>query len=159
MRISQKLRLPRAALRAFTLLEILVVLAIIGLLAALAITNIDKIFGGAQVTTAQLFVNQTMKTALTTYRIQLGDFPSSTDGLQALITRPSSGKTDRWNGPYITENKVPLDPWGEPYQYAYPGKHNKSGYDVWSKGPDKQDGTADDVGNWETESAVADAPK
>ncbi|HSY53814.1 MAG TPA: type II secretion system protein GspG [Opitutaceae bacterium] len=43
---------------------------------------------------------------------------------------------------------MPLDPWGEPYQYAYPGVHNKSSYDIWSKGPDKQSGTADDIGNW-----------
>ncbi len=151
MRLTQKFRLPRAALRAFTLLEILVVLAIIGLLAALAITNIDKIFGGAQVTTAQLFVNQTMKTALTTYRIQLGDYP---DSLHSLITRPGGSKADRWNGPYITEVKVPLDPWGEPYQYAYPGKHNKTGYDLWSKGRDRIDGTEDDIGNWDNPAAV-----
>jgi general secretion pathway protein G len=148
----------RAARRAFTLLEILVVLAIIGLLAGLAITNIDKIFGGAQVTTAELFVKETMKTALTTYRISMGDFPSTADGLQALITPPSS-KADRWRGPYITDAKIPLDPWGEPYQYAYPGKRNKGTYDVWSKGPDKQDGTEDDIGNWSTGGAVADAPK
>jgi len=142
----------------FTLLEILVVLAIIGLLAGLAITNIDKIFGTAQVTTAQLFVKETMKTALTTYRIQMGDYPSTADGLQALLTAPSS-KADRWHGPYITETKVPTDPWGEPYQYAFPGKRNKSSYDVWSKGPDKVDGTDDDIGNWDSTAAVADVPK
>ena len=158
MRLTSSVRSFRHARRAFTLLEILVVLAIIGLLAGLAITNIDKIFGGAQITTAELFVKETMKTALTTYRISMGDFPSSADGLQSLITPPAS-KADRWRGPYITDSKVPLDPWGEPYQYAYPGKRNKSGYDVWSKGPDKQDGTDDDIGNWSTGGAVADAPK
>ena len=151
-------RFTRAARRAFTLLEILVVLAIIGLLAGLAITNIDKLFGGAQISTAQLFVRETMKTALTSYRIALGDYPSTADGLQALITRPAT-KGERWFGPYITDTKIPVDPWGEPYQYAYPGKRNKSGYDLWSKGPDKQDGTDDDLGNWDTAAAVADAPK
>jgi general secretion pathway protein G len=133
----------------FTLLEILVVLAIIGLLAGLAITNVDKIFGGAQGTTAQLFVRESMKTSLTTYRIHMGDYPSTSDGLQALATRPAN-KGDRWHGPYIEGGKLPLDPWGEPYQYAYPGNRNKGGYDLWSKGADKQSGTEDDIGNWDS---------
>lgn len=136
----------------FTLLEILVVLAIIGLLAGLAITNVDKIFGGAQIQTVQLFVRETVKTPLTAYRISMGDFPSTSDGLKALIERPAT-KSDRWNGPYFADGKMPLDPWGEPYQYAYPGTRNKSGYDLWSKGPDKQSGTGDDIGNWDSGSA------
>ncbi len=141
-------RLRRAA-RAFTLLEILVVLAIIGLLAGLAITNVGNIFGGAQQGTAQLFVKETMKTSLVTYRIHMGDYPSTADGLQALVTRPGT-KGERWAGPYIEGGKVPLDPWTEPYQYAYPGTRNKGGYDLWSKGPDKQSGTEDDIGNWDS---------
>lgn len=131
------------------MLEILVVLAIIGLLAGLAITNVDKIFGGAQAKTAKLFVSQTMKTPLTTYMIHMGGYPSTADGLQALISAPSS-KADKWNGPYLTDGKIPTDPWEEPYQYAYPGTRNKNGYDLWSKGPDKQSGTADDIGNWDS---------
>ena len=154
-----RLRSPRAtasrrAVRAFTLLEILVVLAIIGLLAGLAISNVDKIFGGAQTTTASLFVKESMKTSLTTYRIHLGDYPSTSEGLQALITAPAS-KGDRWRGPYIEGGKVPLDPWGEPYQYRYPGTKNKSGYDLYSKGPDKVDGNEDDIGNWDAAAAAA----
>ena len=133
----------------FTLLEILVVLAIIGLLAGLAITNVDKIFGGAQGSTASLFVRESMKTSLTTYRIHMGNYPSTSEGLQALISRPAT-KADRWHGPYIEGGKLPLDPWGEPYQYAYPGTRNKSSYDLWSKGPDKQSGTEDDIGNWDS---------
>lgn len=129
----------------FTLLEILVVLAIIGLLAGLAITNVDKIFGGAQSKTAELQVRESMRTSLTTYRIAMGEYPPS---LQALITRPSE-KGDRWSGPYIEPARIPVDPWGEPLQYAYPGTRNKGGYDLWSKGPDKQSGTEDDVGNWD----------
>lgn len=137
----------RAALRAFTMMELLVVLAILGLLAGLAISNVTGIFGGAQAQTAQLFVKESVKTALFTYRMTMGDYPSTADGLQALSTPPGA-KADRWRGPYI-EGKLPLDPWGEPYQYAYPGTKNKGTYDIWSKGPDKQSGTADDIGNWD----------
>ena len=135
---------------AFTLLEILVVLAIVGLLAGLAITNVDKIFGGAQIKTTQLQVRESMRTTLTAYRIAMGDYPTTAEGLQALVTAPA-GKADRWHGPYIIEPaKIPVDHWGEPLQYAYPGARNKSSYDIWSKGPDKQSGTADDIGNWDT---------
>lgn len=141
----------RSTLRsaAFTLLEILVVLAIIGLLAGLAITNVDKIFGGAQQTTVRLQVRDSMRTNLTSYRIHMGDYPSTAEGLQALITAPGN-KADKWHGPYLDPAKIPEDPWGEPLQYAYPGAKNKSGYDLWSKGPDKQNGTADDIGNWDS---------
>ncbi len=147
-RLTLRLARHRAARDGFTLLEILVVLAIIGLLAGLAITNVDKIFGGAQQSTVQLFVRESMKTSLTTYRIHMGDYPASAEGLQALVTRPAA-KSDRWFGPYIDGGKIPLDPWGEPYQYAYPGTRNKSSYDLWSKGPDRQTGTEDDIGNWD----------
>lgn len=134
--------------RGFTLLEILVVLAIIGLLAGLAITNVDKIFGGAQVKTTELQVRESMRTPLTSYRIATGDYPTTAEGLQALVT-PPSGKVDRWSGPYLEPPKIPIDHWGEPLQYAYPGTRNRGGYDLWSKGPDKQSGTEDDIGNWE----------
>jgi general secretion pathway protein G len=133
----------------FTLLEILVVLAIIGLLAGLAITNVDKIFGGAQVTTTQLMVREGMKTNLISYKIHMGDFPTTSEGLQALLTPPAA-RADRWQGPYLESPKALIDHWGEPLQYAYPGARNKSSYDLWSKGPDKQTGTADDIGNWDT---------
>lgn len=141
-------------IRGFTMMELLVVLAILGLLAGLAITNIGGIFGGAQATTAELFVRESMKAPLFTYRMHMGDYPSTTDGLQALFMAPE-GKTGKWHGPYITENKIPLDPWGEPYQYAYPGTYNKAAYDLWSKGPDKQSGTEDDIGNWDSSAAAA----
>ncbi|MFA5265046.1 MAG: type II secretion system major pseudopilin GspG [Opitutaceae bacterium] len=138
--------------RAFTLLEILVVLAIIGMLVGLGVTNLDKIFGGAQVDIARTFVGASMKMPLTAYRMDMGDYPSTAEGLKALCTAPS-GKADRWRGPYVTDGRIPDDPWKEAYQYRYPGQRNKSGYDLWSKGPDKQDGTADDIGNWASDTA------
>jgi len=131
------------------MMELLVVLAILGLLAGLAISNVTGIFGGAQKNTAQLFVQQSMKTTLFSYKMAMGDYPSTAEGLQALITAPSD-KASRWGGPYLDPAKIPLDPWGEPYQYVYPGVHNKGGYDLFSKGPDKVAGNDDDIGNWDT---------
>ena len=134
---------------AFTLLEILVVLAIIGLLAGLAVSNSDKIFGHSQEAVAKIFVRDSLKTSLVRYRIDLGDYPSTTEGMQALLSAPAN-KGDRWRGPYIDSpgNKLPVDPWGEPYQYRFPGTKNKGGYDLFSKGPDKVEGSDDDIGNW-----------
>ena len=132
---------------AFTLLEILVVLAIVGMLVGLAVTNVDKIFGTSQKDITKLFVNQSMQAPLTVYKIHMGDYPTTAEGLQALITPPAN-KADRWRGPYLQESKLPTDPWGEPYQYRSPGVKNKDRYDLWSKGPDKTDGTEDDIGNW-----------
>lgn len=136
-------------LSAFTLLEILVTLAIIGLLAGLAISNSDKIFGQSQEAVARVFVRDSLKTSLVRYKIDLGDYPSSNEGIAALISAPN-GKSDRWRGPYIESpgGKVPNDPWGEPYRYRFPGTKNKGSYDLYSIGPDKSDGTEDDIGNW-----------
>lgn len=131
------------------MMELLVVLGILALLATLAITNVTGIFGGAQTSTASLFVKESMKTSLFSYRLHMGDYPSSAEGLQALVSAPGN-KSDRWRGPYIEGAKLPLDPWGEPYQYRYPGVKNKGGYDLWSKGPDKIDGNEDDIGNWDS---------
>jgi len=134
---------------AFTLIEILVVVAIIGLLAGLFISNTDKIFGQSQEVVARVFVRDSLKTSLVRYKIDLGGYPTTAEGLGALLTAPSDG-ADRWRGPYVevSGNRLPADPWGEPYQYQHPGTHNKDGYDLFSKGPDKTAGTADDIGNW-----------
>lgn len=132
--------------RGFTLLEILVVLAIIGLLVSLAVTNIDKIFGDAKRSTAEVFVKQSMKVPLTAYRMHIGDYPTTTEGLQALITPPAT-RADRWRGPYLQDGKMPVDPWGRPYQYRYPGAHSKDTYELFSYGPDGQE-SDDDVRSW-----------
>lgn len=135
-----------AALRAFTILEILVVIAIIGMLVGLTVGNIDKLFGDSKVDLAGLFVKNSIKVPLQQYSMHMGDYPSTAEGLQALITAPSN-RADRWRGPYLQENKMPLDPWGNPYQYRYPGTHNKYGYDVFSFGKDGVE-NENDVGNW-----------
>jgi general secretion pathway protein G len=131
--------------RGFTLMEILVVLAILGLLAGLTINHLGKIW-----------VNTTAKTALMRYTLEMHAPPTTAEGLQALVVAPTA-RTSDWHGPYFDPPEVPVDPWGEPYQYAAPGVHNESGFDIWSKGPDKQNGTADDIGNWK--SKPADQPR
>jgi general secretion pathway protein G len=138
------------------MMELLVVIGILALLATLAISNVTGIFGGAQDSTAKLFVNESMTNSLFQYRLHMGDYPSTAEGLAALVTAPAN-KASSWRGPYVKENtKMPiLDPWGEPYQYRYPGTKNPKGYDLWSKGPDKTDGTADDIGNWDKDAATA----
>jgi len=135
--------------RGFTLLEILLALALLGLLAGVLITNTGNIFGQGQEATARIFVNDSMKIALTRYRMDVGDYPSTSEGLAALVTAPGN-KAERWRGPYVEApgGKIPLDPWGEPYRYRYPGTKNKGSYDLYSTGPDKSDGTEDDIGNW-----------
>jgi general secretion pathway protein G len=137
------------------MMELLVVLGILALLATLAISNVTGIFGGAQTATASLFVKESMNTSLFTYKLHVGDYPSTAEGLQALLVAPGN-KSDRWRGPYLKDGtKVPiLDPWGEPYQYRYPGTRSKTGYDLWSKGPDKIDGNEDDIGNWDKDAAA-----
>lgn len=138
----------RASASGFTLLEILVVLAILGLLVGLAVSNTDKIFGQSQETVARIFVRDSLKSSLVQYRIHNGDYPSTAEGLSALVTQPSG--RERWKGPYVevSGGKIPLDPWGEEYIYRYPGTQNKGSYDLFSKGADKTQDTADDIGNW-----------
>lgn len=97
--------------------------------------------------TTGIFVHNTMRTAFEAYRHTEGNYPSTREGIEALIA-PPGGRADQWRGPYLTVDKVPHDPWGQPYRYAFPGVHNKDGYDLWSDGPDKKTGTADDIGNW-----------
>jgi general secretion pathway protein G len=147
--LTHSLRRPRAtSRRGFTLLEILVVLAILGMLVGVLVNHVKDSFDSGREQTAKIFVTSTIDTNLMRYRLHMGDFPSTAEGLDALATAPA-GKGDKWRGPYIKDGKLPLDPWGEPYGYRYPGTKNKNGqYDVFSKGVDKTADTPDDIGNW-----------
>ncbi len=139
-------RITSSRQSAFTLLEILIVLALVGLLAGVLITNVDRIFGDSQVQIAEQQVNESFRAPLMSYRIHMGSYPTTEEGLEALIRAPE-GRSDRWRGPYLERNEVPRDPWGNPYQYRYPGERNSNGYDLYSYGPDGQD-SDQNIGNW-----------
>ena len=136
----------RSSQRGFTLLEILIVLILISLLAGTVIFNLTGALEKNSASIAKLFVDNSIKTPLVSYRIHMGNYPSTEEGLQALITPPAN-RAERWKGPYIDSKTIPVDPWGNPYQYRYPGTHNPDKYDVWSWGPDGHE-SADDIGNW-----------
>jgi len=130
----------------FTLLELLVVMVIIGLLAGIVAPRYFAQVGKSQVKAVKAQVDGLDK-ALEQYRIDVGHLPTNEQGLGALQVQPSGEQN--WAGPYLKKD-VPLDPWGNPYNYVVPGTHNND-YDLWSWGRDgKQGGTGEDadIGNW-----------
>jgi general secretion pathway protein G len=138
-----RLRYKRAF--GFTLLELLVVMVIIGLLAAYVGPQYFSQLGKSEVKAAQAQVSALQK-ALDTYRIDVGHYPTSEQGLTALNVRPQNEA--KWSGPYL-QKTVPLDPWGRPYLYKSPGEHGE--YDLYSFGKDGQaGGTGDavDITSW-----------
>ena len=127
--------------RAFTLVEILLVVVIIGILAALVIPKIAGSSERARVTAAGADINGGIKSALGQYEVDNGFYPKS---LQDLLVQP--GNARNWHGPYL--DKIPVDPWGNPYIYYFPGKHVPGSYDLLSAGPDGKEGTDDDIVSW-----------
>lgn len=133
--------------RGFTLIELMVVLVIIGVLAALIVPNVLNRADDARVTAARTDVNNIMQ-ALKLYRLDNQRYPTAEQGLQALIARPSANPIPANWKPYL--DKLPNDPWGRPYQYLNPGI--KAEIDVMSFGADGQsggDGNNADVGSWQ----------
>jgi general secretion pathway protein G len=144
-RISAR-RLPahrRSGEGAFTLVELLLVLVILGILAAIVIPKFSGRTESAQITAAHTQIS-TFNTALNAFEIDTGSYPRGQDGLQQLVVAPAD--VTGWRGPYLVSD-IPLDPWQHPYVYEYPGRINTSGYDIISMGPDGQPGTADDIAN------------
>ena len=130
----------------FTLLELLVVLTILGLFAIIATPRVLQYLGGAKSKTAAIQVEQ-LGGALDLYRLDVGRYPTDSDGMAALIERPANAA--RWNGPYVKKKEMLVDPWGEPFRYRVPGQHGS--YDLYSLGADKQDGGEDenkDIVSW-----------
>jgi general secretion pathway protein G len=127
----------------FTLLELLVVLAILALLAGLVAPRVIGYLGGARTDTAKMQLHN-IEASLDLYRLDVGRYPESLD---ALVQRPSG--VDKWNGPYLKKDSGLNDPWGMPYQYRIPGQHGE--YDIFSLGADKAEGGEgedQDVKSW-----------
>jgi len=132
----------RRSRRGFTLVEMLLVITIIGILAALVIPKMMGRSEQARQAAVRADISA-VKTALDAFEVDSGFYPKN---LNDLLQQPRDSKN--WRGPYL--DKVPQDPWGVPYIYAYPGKHNATSFDISSSGPDGKPGTDDDIGNWTT---------
>ncbi len=132
----------------FTLIEIMIVVIIIAALAAMVVPRLSNRSEQAKITVADADINSNIGLALKLYKLDNGRYPTTGQGLKALITKPSSSPApNNWNGPYL--EKKPVDPWKNPYQYKCPGIHNTAGYDLHSLGKDGIEGTEDDIANWE----------
>jgi general secretion pathway protein G len=116
----------------FTLLEILVVIAILGLLIGLVAPAVLRQLGGARTSIARQSIER-LSSVLDLYKLDIGSYPSTEQGLQALLTRPSDG--GNWNGPYVKGTEVPVDPWNHTYDYRNPSTRAGHDYDLCSKGP------------------------
>jgi len=127
----------------FTLVELMLVLVILGILAGLVLPKFAGRTQQARITAAITQIS-TFNTALGAYEVDCGSYPSSQVGLRALVVQPPD--VAGWRGPYL-ESDIPLDPWGRPYLYSYPGKLNPSGYDIISTGESGQAGAADNLYN------------
>lgn len=130
--------------RGFTLIELMVVVVILGILAAVVVPNVMERPEQARITAAKNDI-KAIQSALDMYKLDNHRYPTTDQGLEALVEEPSTEpKPDNWSR-YL--DRVPEDPWGKPYRYMNPGKH--SDVDIFSLGPDQRQGTDDDIGSWD----------
>ncbi len=139
-------RRRRRAQSGFTLIELLLVVVIIGILAAIVVPQLAGRSEDARKAAAVADMNN-MRTSLSMYEVDNGRYPTSDQGLQALLQKPGGAPEPKnWKGPYLQNlTEIPKDPWGNPYLYLSPGTKNTTGFDLLSAGPDAAPGTADDV--------------
>lgn len=130
---------PRHRSRGFTLLELLVVLAILSFLALIAVPQVLKYLSSAKSDTAAIQVQQ-LSATIDLYRLDAGAYPTEEQGLDALFDRPADA--ERWNGPYLRKRGMIDDPWGNRFIYRFPGEHGD--YDIYSLGADGQEGGEDE---------------
>ncbi len=138
--------------RGFTLMELLVVLAILVLLMAMVAPRVLKFLGKSDISVAKSQIGS-LKKSLDLYSADCRSYPTTEQGLMALLAPPAMGETGTavrgWDGPYLDSDTVPSDPWGLPYGYAFPPTRGRGpGPDIWSFGPDNTDGTQDDICSW-----------
>ena len=132
------------SIRGFTLIELMVVVVILGILAAVVVPRVMDRPEQARISAAQSNI-RAIRSALDMYKLDNHNYPTTDQGLQALAERPTSDPVPQnWNR-YM--EKVPQDPWGKPYLYLQPGKHSDA--DVFSPGPNGRSGDTDDIGSWD----------
>ncbi|MFH2137756.1 MAG: type II secretion system major pseudopilin GspG [Candidatus Omnitrophota bacterium] len=131
-------------IRAFTLIELMIVVVIIAVLASMVLPRFAGRSEEARKAVAKSDVEVNIATSLKLYSVDNGKYPDSSQGLEALITPPATATN--WKGPYMDNH--PKDPWGRPYQYRVPGTHNPKKYDLYSLGKDGLE-SDDDIRNWE----------
>lgn len=136
---------PKMA-QAFTLIELLLVLVILSVLAAIVVPKFTSRSEQARITAAETDISA-LETALDAFEIDTGRYPTADEGIESLLLEPAGLRANSWRGPYLKRG-VPLDPWGNPYLYQQPGQHNIKGFDLSSSGPDGQPDTTDDLVNW-----------
>ena len=132
----------------FTLIEIMVVVIIIGVLAALIVPQFVGTTQDAKVSAAKGSISE-LENAIERFNLNMDRYPTMDEGLNALTEAPAGDDAKKWRGPYIKQLRN--DPWGNPYQYRVPGVHHTSSYDVWSRaadGVDGGEGNGADIGNW-----------
>ena len=128
----------------FTLIELLLVLVILAVLAVVVVPKFTGRSQQAKETAARTDIAN-LEVAIDAFDVDCSRYPTSQEGLEALIQQPAD--LEEWRGPYLKRG-VPRDPWKNPYVYSFPGQHNTSGYDLYSLGPDGQEGGGDDIDNW-----------
>jgi general secretion pathway protein G len=140
--------LQRRTRSAFTLIEIMVVVIILGILAATIIPKFIGTTHEAKISAAKAHVAE-LESALERLYVHMDRYPTTDEGLKLLVEAPA-GDDKKWRGPYIKQLRN--DPWGNPYQYRAPGAHHTTSFDLWSRGADGADGgegNGADIGNWE----------
>ncbi len=134
--------------RGFTLIELLVVVIILGILAATIIPQFIGTTTEAKIGAAKSNISE-LENALERFNIHMDRYPTTEEGLDALVRAPSGDENKKWRGPYIATLRN--DPWGHPFQYRFPGTRSKTRFDLWSRGADNADGGEGDnadIGNW-----------
>ena len=138
--------------RGFTLIEILLVVVIILVLAAMVVPNFAGKGKQARTAAAKADIDANLSTALDLYELDNGRYPTTEQGIKSLVEKPNSSPVPaNWNGPYVKKKRIPIDPWGKDYVYTSPGQHNTDGYDLSSNGPDGVT-SDDDIVNWDDDS-------
>ena len=133
---------------AFSLVELMIVVVIIGILAATIIPNLVGTKAEAKIGAAKADVAE-LSSAVDRFYVNMDRYPTTEEGLKVLVDPPTTEDAKSWRGPYVKQLRD--DPWGNPIQYRYPGVHHTTGFDIWSRGEGGQDGgegNAADIGNW-----------